>query len=36
MEFLNNEGNVDWDKVEGKFAELKKKKLSLVNKHFTK
>ena len=34
--FLDNEGNVDWNKVEDKLAEQKKIKLSLVNKHYTK
>ena len=34
--FLDGQGNVDWDKVEARFAELRKKKVSLVNKYFTK
>lgn len=34
-QFLNGEGNVDWDKVEARWAELKKVKVSLANKYFT-
>ena len=34
-DFLDGDGNVDWDKVEARWAELKKVKVSLANKYFT-
>lgn len=33
---MNGEGNVDWDKVEAQWANLRKGKVSLGNKYFTK
>jgi arginine kinase len=33
--YLNAEGNVDWSKVEAKWAELKNVKVSLANKFWT-
>jgi len=33
--YLNAEGNVDWNKVEAKWADLKKVKVSLANKLWT-
>ncbi len=35
-QFHDGEGKVDWDKVEAKWAELRKTKVSLGNKYFTK
>ena len=35
-QFLDGEGNVSWDSVEAKFSELRKIKVSLANKYFTK
>ncbi len=32
---MNGEGNVDWDRVEARWAELRKTKTSLGNKYFT-
>lgn len=34
-EFLNGEGQVDWDKVEARWKELSSVKVSLANKYFT-
>lgn len=34
-QFLNEEGKVDWDKVEGKWKDLSQVKVSLANKYFT-
>ncbi len=33
--YLNAEGNVDWSKVDTKWAELKNVKVSLANKFWT-
>ena len=33
--FLNAEGNVDFDKVEASWKDLKNKKVSLANKYWT-
>jgi hypothetical protein len=35
-QYLDGEGNVDWDKVEARWLELRSIKISLGNKFFTK
>jgi hypothetical protein len=36
MKFLDDDGNVDWDKVQQQWDKFRTIKESLANKHFTK
>lgn len=35
LKYLNESGNVDWNKIQCRYDELKKVKISLANKYFT-